>query len=66
MLATAHLFMGAIIGKYFDSVPLIIALALLSHYVLDAVPHYNPKSLKNFIMRSFLSNPDHDKQEKKS
>ncbi len=39
MLLTIHLLIGALFGKYIKSIYLIIILALLSHYILDAIPH---------------------------
>jgi len=39
MLLTVHLLVGAVIGKYVGSIWLIILLAIISHYVLDMIPH---------------------------
>jgi hypothetical protein len=41
MLTTVHLLAGALIGKYFKSVWVIILLAILSHYILDFIPHFS-------------------------
>lgn len=43
MLFTVHLLAGAVIGKYFDNVAIIIVIALISHYVLDFIPHFSPR-----------------------
>jgi len=39
MLLTAHLLTGAFIGKESGSIPIAIFLGLLSHYLLDSIPH---------------------------
>lgn len=47
MIATVHFLLGLIIGEYAGSIPLIIFLAVLSHYLLDFIPHYSPTAPKN-------------------
>ena len=39
MLATPHILTGAVIGILLSSIPAIIVVAFLSHFVLDAIPH---------------------------
>ncbi len=39
MVAVNHMLMGAVIGAGFAS-PIVVPIALLSHYVLDILPHY--------------------------
>ena len=34
-----HLLVGAVIGKYIGNIWLVIFLALISHYILDMIPH---------------------------
>ena len=48
MLTTAHLLLGAAIGKAADDPVVAALLAFGSHYILDAIPHYAPKPLKRF------------------
>jgi hypothetical protein len=49
MLTTAHLLLGAAIGKATNNPLLTIVLAFGTHYILDAIPHYSPKPLGNFL-----------------
>lgn len=42
MLGTLHLLTGAVIGETTSNVLLVFPLALLSHYLLDFVPHIDP------------------------
>ena len=55
MIATNHAVTGALIGASVHSAPLAIVLAVLSHFVLDAVPHYDPPgtSEQRIATRSF-------------
>ena len=39
MLITVHLLLGILIGKSIESLWLIIPIAILSHYLLDMIPH---------------------------
>lgn len=48
MLTSAHLLAGAAIGKLAGNVYLAIPIAFFSHYLLDAVPHYNQKPVINY------------------
>ncbi len=34
-----HVIAGAVIAKYLSSIPLVIILSLISHFVLDIIPH---------------------------
>ncbi|KKR05412.1 MAG: hypothetical protein UT33_C0011G0123 [Candidatus Peregrinibacteria bacterium GW2011_GWC2_39_14] len=43
MLGTVHMLTGAVIGKVVEKPELIIPIAFLSHFVLDAIPHYDFK-----------------------
>lgn len=49
MLTTIHLLVGANIGKYKKGIFLIIILAILSHYVLDFIPHYSPTEVEGYL-----------------
>ena len=53
MLITVHFLVGAAIGKYVGQTWLIIILALLSHYILDALPHTKMSVPKGFKERGF-------------
>lgn len=44
MLFTAHVLVGAVIGKYIGSIWLVIILAFISHYILDIIPHRSMKT----------------------
>lgn len=48
MLTSTHLLAGAAIGKLTGNVYLAIPIAFFTHYLLDAVPHYNQKPVKNY------------------
>jgi len=52
MTATNHALTGAVIGLAIANPLLAIPLALLSHYVLDALPHYHPDTPDERLMRS--------------
>lgn len=40
MLLTPHILLGAAIGSKISSPPLVFGLSFVSHYFLDALPHY--------------------------
>jgi hypothetical protein len=48
MLTTVHILVGAAIGKATGNLSLGIPLSVASHYLLDGVPHYQPKPVQNF------------------
>ncbi len=48
MVTSVHLLVGAAIGKAIGKVYVAIPVAIISHYLLDAIPHYNPKPVKSF------------------
>ncbi len=50
MTATNHVITGALIASIFPN-PIILPVALLSHFVLDALPHFG---LKTHISRTFV------------
>lgn len=52
MTATNHVLSGAIIGLTVHNPVLAVPLALASHFILDAVPHYGNK---NHTGRMFLT-----------
>ncbi|MHA1372087.1 MAG: hypothetical protein ACTSRA_20500 [Promethearchaeota archaeon] len=41
MLLTPHTLVGASIGASIQNIPLIIVLGISSHFVLDAIPHFD-------------------------
>ncbi|MBU0598494.1 hypothetical protein KKF61_05930 [Patescibacteria group bacterium] len=41
MLLLSHTLTGAVIGQKIDSQAIIIPLALISHFILDHIPHWN-------------------------
>ena len=49
MITTIHLLVGALIGKSFKSIWLIILLALISHYILDFIPHTSPSEVDGYL-----------------
>lgn len=49
MITVIHLLVGAVIGKYIKTIWLIIILALLSHYILDFIPHSSPRAVKGYL-----------------
>src|SRR6476469_9807431 len=52
MTATNHVLTGALIGLTVHSNPVLaIILALISHFVLDALPHYGDE---NHIRKKFI------------
>lgn len=44
MLTIVHLLVGAAIGKNVESIFLIIVIALISHWIMDSIPHYSPRA----------------------
>lgn len=46
MLATVHFIVGAAIGKYVGVWPVALGASLLSHFLLDALPHTDSGTLK--------------------
>lgn len=48
MLTIVHLIVGAAIGKFFGNPWLVIPIALISHYILDFIPHSQPDSVKKY------------------
>lgn len=49
MLISIHLVTGAAIGKMTGNLWLTIPMAFVSHYFLDAIPHYNQKPVKDYL-----------------
>ena len=47
MIAIAHFLFGALIGKSLDNLLLISLLAFISHFLLDAIPHFDQGSFKH-------------------
>ncbi len=53
MLTTVHLLTGAAIGKVTGNIYLAAPLAVVSHYALDFIPHYNPKPVKGYLEKGY-------------
>lgn len=49
MITTIHLLAGAVIGKLIPNFLVVIILALLSHYLLDFIPHYPTHAVKGYV-----------------
>lgn len=43
MFGIVHFILGLALGKYITNIPLLAIIAIASHYMIDAIPHYNPK-----------------------
>lgn len=39
MFGFIHVLAGAVIAKYFSNIPAVIILNLISHFILDVIPH---------------------------
>jgi len=52
MILIVHVILGSAIGSLVNNVPLAIILALLSHYVLDFIPHLD-YPVKNFSQKQW-------------
>ena len=57
MLLTIHLLIGAVIGKYITNTWLIIFIALISHYVLDMIPHVSMPTPKEYLKKGLKGIP---------
>ena len=60
MLTSIHLVTGAAIGKMTGNLWLAIPASIISHYILDTVPHYNQKPVKNYLEKGFLGSNKKD------
>jgi hypothetical protein len=43
MLLITHFALGMVIGYYSDSIIIVVLLSILSHFILDAIPHWDPR-----------------------
>ena len=50
-MTSVHLFIGAAIGKSAQNAIAAIPIAIISHYLLDTIPHYNPKPVRSYQER---------------
>ncbi len=48
MLTIVHVLVGMVIGKYVNNIFVIILLALISHYVLDFIPHTSMNAVPGY------------------
>lgn len=53
MTGSNHVITGALIATSVTSAPVAIPLALLSHFVLDALPHYGDNNRHSWLNRHF-------------
>jgi len=60
MLTSIHLVAGAAIGKATGSFWLAIPISVISHYLLDIIPHYNQKPVENYLEKGFLGSNKKD------
>lgn len=63
MLALNHTLIGAAIGSQIDNIPAVIGLGVVSHFVLDFLPHVDPGTEINGkemrpVMKYFLAGLD--------
>lgn len=49
MTISNHIITGAVIAVATKNPPLAISLSYLSHFVLDALPHFGPPNLKGLV-----------------
>jgi hypothetical protein len=56
MTATNHALTGAVIAMWVKRPELAIPLAFLSHFVLDAIPHYNPPNMVRSKFENYSEN----------
>ena len=56
MIITPHMLVGAAIGAHCDNIWAAFCFGLISHYLLDALPHWD------YLKRVKISNPDHLKK----
>lgn len=53
MTLTNHLLTGAVLSKFFPA-PIAIPLAFVSHFVLDALPHFGYKTIEERMRHLYL------------
>jgi len=51
MIVIIHMLVGALIGEKFNSIALIIILALATHFILDFIPHWDGKYNKEKFLK---------------
>lgn len=54
MLIAAHSIVGGVVGECFDNVGLAFIVGFLSHFFLDAIPHYDSTDKGKFTKRQIL------------
>ncbi len=57
MFLTVHAATGAAIGMIVPSVPAAFALGMVSHFLLDRVPHYDPPIISGTIRDGVFKHP---------
>lgn len=53
MVITPHMLVGAAVGSQFNNPWSVFILGLFSHYILDALPHWD------YLFKVRIANPDH-------
>jgi len=56
MIITPHMLVGTAIGAYCNNIWAAFCFGLISHYLLDALPHWD------FLEKVKINNPDHLKK----
>jgi hypothetical protein len=62
MLIITHLVAGFLIGSLVNNQILVVILGLLSHYIMDAIPHWDPKLVHSNGKKHMSSMSDWDAQ----
>lgn len=57
MFLTVHATAGAAIGMFIPNAPVAFALGMVSHFILDRVPHYDPPIIAGTIRDGVFKNP---------
>lgn len=57
MFLTVHAAAGAAIGSLVPGAPLTLGLGVLSHFVFDRIPHYDPPIVPGTAQEGVLRNP---------
>jgi hypothetical protein len=53
MFYIVHVLAGAVIAKYFPNIFIIMLLGLISHFLIDAIPHRDSLFTKEFFKKSY-------------
>jgi len=53
MFYVVHILMGGVIAKFFPSIAPIVILGLISHFLIDMIPHRDTFFTKNILKKSY-------------